>query len=91
MQKLSRFRAQMKRHPKCQLGRFCPESFNYDYPSDNNYYYQNLSSYLVDSDILPLNKLLGTGQKNNFFDLQQLCLRALNSRFENNYEYKIFS
>ena len=28
MQKISHFWAQMKKDPKCQLGRFCPEPFN---------------------------------------------------------------
>ena len=29
MQKISHFCAQMKKDPKCQLGRFCPEPFNW--------------------------------------------------------------
>ena len=28
LQKISHFWAQMKKDPKCQLGRFCPEPFN---------------------------------------------------------------
>ena len=31
MQKISHFWAKMKKDPKCQLGRFCPEPFNYPY------------------------------------------------------------
>ena len=29
MEKVSHFWAQMKKNAKCQLGRFCPEPFNY--------------------------------------------------------------
>lgn len=31
MQKISHFWAKIKKDPKCQLGHFCPEPFNYRY------------------------------------------------------------
>ena len=53
MQKVSHFSAQMKKNAKCQLGRFCPEPFNY-----SCVFHENVVNFLVP---------VFYGKRNSFF------------------------
>ena len=90
MQKVSCFWAQMK---KRQLGRFCPEPFNNNITihqiiiTTKTYW---VIQWIVISYLWTTVTRYRTKECNSFY-LQQLYLRALDSRFENNCKYKIFS